>query len=166
MQIALYKGRSGVSQVIRWFTRSPYSHAALLFDEGAIVAGKTLRAGTVIEAWDGGVKCSPSLSTLHTRGTVVDVFRFAPALAREEHCALAREAVRLIGTPYDWLDVLRFVTRRSGSPQGRVFCSELVVLCCERVRRPLFLRTEAWRVPPDWLSRTLGLEFDHTEVTK
>jgi len=41
-----------------------------------------------------------------------------------------------------------------------------VVLCCERVRRPLFLRTEAWRVPPDWLSRTLGLEFDHTEVTK
>lgn len=35
MQIALYKGISGVSRIIRWLTRSQYSHACFTFDTSA-----------------------------------------------------------------------------------------------------------------------------------
>jgi hypothetical protein len=179
MQIALYKGKSLVSYAIRWVTRSPYSHAAFVFDVAAEAAGERLaRAGvdfgklqwrwegSVVEAWRGGVKNSPSIGTLHRRGTPVDIFSFSPALRRAEEEHLVEGLVPEIGLPYDYRDVLRFLTRSHGQPGHTRFCSLLVAHLSGQTGRPLFHRTEAWRVPPDWLGRSLGLRFVETRVTR
>ena len=42
--IALYKGTSALSRIIRWRTWSDYTHAAWVFQDGS-----------VIEEWKGGV---------------------------------------------------------------------------------------------------------------
>ena len=179
MRIALYKGKSAVSRAIRWVTRSPYSHAAFVFDESAAeqaarIAGGAERpicklahheAGAVVEAWSGGVRNSRSVSTLHARGTAVDLFDFAPALTAAEQAWLLAWLESWIGAPYDYADVLRFLTRWRGSPAGRLFCSELVAQACADIGRPLFRATESWRVPPDWLARTVALRASGSVTT-
>lgn len=153
-RIALYRGTSFESRVIRWVTRSVYSHAAFL-----------LADGSVIEAWANGVQHSPNISSLHSPGTRVDVFRFTDPLDAQKGAGLVELLMTDIGRPYDYKDVFRFITRRAGNPNGRVFCSELVAQRCKDVGRPLFRDTEPWRVPPDWIARTIALAPDGTLVT-
>jgi hypothetical protein len=179
VKVALYKGKSAVSLAIRWFTRSEYSHAAFLFDEPAEAAAEKLAArgfnfgplvwhikGSVVEAWQGGVKNSPSMSTLHSKGTHVDLFEFAAPLAWPEETQLVQVLKGQVGLPYDYRDILAFLFRKRGKPGRALFCSELVDKDCEEVGRPLFRKTEAWRVPPDWLSRSLALRQCGQAITK
>jgi hypothetical protein len=47
-----------------------------------------------------------------------------------------------------------------------VFCSELVAQRCADIGQPLFNRTESWRVPPDWIGRSVALDFICTLITQ
>jgi len=172
MNIALYRGIGfWPSRCIEWFSRSPYSHAAFVFDDGAARVAQDLadsreltrlycRApGATVEAWSGGVKCSPGPGFLHTPGTPVDILAFSRPLEAAEERALILLLDSQIGIPYDYWDIIRFVTRRQGNPGGRLFCSELVAQDCQDIGRPLFRATESWRVPPDWIARTNELRL-------
>jgi len=113
--LAQYKGTSWISKAIRWQTRSPYSHSALMFG-----------VGTVYEAWQkGGVSQVKSLGTNHTPGTIVDLFEFDCAGHAKNEMALFLLAH--IGDPYDFSSVLRFATHRPAYKNGKWFCSELVL---------------------------------------
>jgi len=173
VKVALYKGKSAVSLAIRFLTRGQYSHAALLFDaQASLAASQAFSAGALdpryrnwhegaaVEAWSGGVRNPPSFGTLHTPGTPVDVFRFSEPLSPEEESRFVAEAGKLVGAPYDYRDVLRFVSRLPGKVDGRWFCSMAAAYVCAKAGRPLFRRTQPWEVPPHWLARSLALEFD------
>lgn len=177
MRVALFQGIGLVSWQIEFITRSQYSHAAWVFDEQAAWAAATLvqaghapklkyyGVGAVVEAWQGGVKNSPSISTLHTKGTKVDFFEFVPGLSLLEDAHLVEAIAGDIGDPYSYLNVLRFITRRPGIENGSWFCSEEVFQRAFDIGRALFQRTKAWQVPPDWLQRSPGLKFSHQEGT-
>lgn len=178
MRVALFKGKSLVSYAIRFFTRSEYSHAAFYFDDAAEAAAKKLIdqgrnlaplvwfiKGSVVEAWQGGVKNSPSLNTLHTPGTRVDLFDYCTPLTQLEEMKLVAELQTQVGLPYDYADILNFLIRRKGDPGKALFCSELVDKDSEIIDHPLFRHTEPWRVPPDWLSRSLALKLTASVVT-
>ena len=156
MRIALYQGTSLISRLIRWQTRSLYSHAAFL-----------ARDGTVIEAWQPCVRAVASLSEQHNPGTVVDIFDFKLPLSQEEDEQLWKLAMADRGVPYDYVGVLRFVSRRPEDDRSthRLFCSEQVFSRCEMIGRLLLDRTEAWRVPPDWIARSPRLQLVETVVT-
>lgn len=112
--IALYKGRSWFSRIIRWFTWSQYSHAAWI-----------CRDGTILEAVAGrGVIRSSSLSDAHTPLTEVDVFKLN--ITEEQAQAVEAFMTRQLGKRYDWLGILGLVLRRRTENQGAWFCSELV----------------------------------------
>ena len=145
MRIALYQGTSTISRLIRWQTRSKYSHAAFLADDG-----------TVIEAWQPEVRMVSNLSTQHTPGTLVDIFEFKQRLTAAEDERLWKLALDDRGIPYDYTGVLRFVTRlpENERRKSKLFCSEQVFSRCAMIGRHLLERTEAWRVPPDWISRS------------
>lgn len=136
MRVALYRGVSPLSRAIRWQTRGEYSHAAIV-----------LPCGSVIEAWPGGVQENPCLGKAHTPGTRVDLFD-VPGLTG----AMVHEVERFlrseIGCGYDYLGVLRFVSRRRGAHDEKWFCSELVFEALRRVGIYLLARVEAWRVSP------------------
>lgn len=158
MRVAQYQGVSAISKLIRWQTRSLYSHTAFLFDDGSVV-----------EAWaspyPGMVRHVKDLSEQHTPGTVVDIFEFKDPLTVEENIALEFRARDAVGLHYDYKGIVRFLTRQRSTNSKAVFCSELVYRECHRIGRPLMERTEAWRVPPDWIPRSPLLTFSTRIVT-
>jgi len=138
MRIGLYKGRSLISRLIRWQTRSTYSHASLILPDN-----------TVIEAWTGGVRWQ-RIHDGHTKGTVVDVFEPIGVFTAGIFNSLAVEqfARSQIGKGYDYLSVARFVTRTRGDRQARWFCSELVFQAYLAGGLRLLERIEPWAVSP------------------
>lgn len=155
MKFACYKGTSRISKVIRFITRSEYSHVAVI-----------LRDGRVVEAWDGkGVRIVNDISDRHTPGTEVDIFRFASPLTPEEYEAAERFLLREIGQSYDWKGVFRFVTRKRPTVDSDWFCSELAFQASVEAGRPLLKNTLAFEVPPDLIPRSPVLGFESRAVT-
>lgn len=107
MRLALYKGRGTVGNaLIRWWTRSPYSHCEIVI--GEIAYSSSLR--------DGGVRAQR--------------IEFAPEhwdfvdLPWADGTGVRRHYARTMDEPYGWLDVLwRQVFNRRGNAWGW-FCSE------------------------------------------
>lgn len=179
MLIANYQGRSFTSKAIRFLTRSKYSHSAFLFDAHTekiaiklINRGEDMRKlehiheGAVAEAWEpGGVRNTESLSDGHTRGTPVDLYELAVPLTDDEEERLILLLIEIMGEPYDWKNVLRFITKRPGGANSDWFCSEMVTDRLSEVGRKLFQRTAAWEVPPDWVPRSTILKFKEATVT-
>jgi len=151
--VALFRGRSLVSRLIRWQTRSCYSHAALArFEDGQLV---------VLEAWHvGGVACG-LVDERHTAGTQIDLFE-AAGLDGSIAWDNARET---LGQSYDWLGVLRFVSRRSHRRKARRwFCSEHVMVFA-RLAGANLLTGPAENVSPGMLARSPLLVLAREVVT-
>ncbi|MDE2104757.1 MAG: hypothetical protein KGL39_46400 [Patescibacteria group bacterium] len=149
MKILLHRGTGLVSRLIRWQTRSAYSHAGLLMDDGRVV-----------EAWWPRVRLTPCIGAGHPRCERIDVFVFADPLTALENRIMEMSARKLVGRPYDWQSVARFLTRERSVENRRLFCSELVFEVCHKAGRELLSRTQPWRVPPDWIARSPLLEFE------
>lgn len=172
MQIAAYKGRSFTSKLIRWQTRSDYSHVGMFFPQELNVARynrtiTTIPAGSIIEAWQvGGVRLNYSLGEVHSGRTEVDLFDFIEPLNIGEEFAIANALLDEIGKGYDFRSVARFVTRMKESPwdKDRWFCSELVhhaVRCSGRSLQ----NCEHWKVSPRDVAISPLLKFNRTVLT-
>ena len=148
MRILLFKGRGLISFLIRLQSRGVYSHAAVELDTGEIV-----------EAWQGsGVRLLKRLK--HGRSDV-DTFTVRN-LTTEHAMGVTSFLTSQIGKPYDYIGVLRFVTRRRKGGPRKWFCSELVFAAFKAVGISLLERTEAWEVSPQLLSRSTLLVQDTT----
>lgn len=171
IQIAAYRGTSLISRLIRWQTRSVYSHIALLFTADRIVhlpgRDETIKAGNIIEAWKGGVRLSQSLSSSHTPGTVVDLFGFKKPLTNAEADVAAQFACAQLGKPYDYMAIVRFLTREPEHRwnKSKWFCSELGIETFFTAGRNLLDRCAAWEIPPRDPPRSPLLEFEGSIVT-
>ena len=144
-----YKGVSPLSRLIRWQTRSEYSHIAVEYN------------GLVIEAMGtyGRVLLAQDFREFHTPGTVVDVFA-VPGLDSDISWDWALEQV---GMPYDYRGVLKFVSRRPASINGRWFCSELAAAACA-VGGVDLLRIPAHESSPRDVAASPVLEFVESRV--
>jgi uncharacterized protein YycO len=139
VDLLLYRGRGWGGRLITWQTRSPYSHAAVCFDDGTIV--ESLQGRGVIARPYGPEDVSAE--TYRVGG-----LRFAQ-LVHGRHWLWEQ-----IGKPYDYLAILRFVTRRRHDDHARWFCSELVFEFAAQMGVRLLERTEAWEVSPGMLARS------------
>ncbi len=145
IKILQFQGVSLISRLIRFQTRSKYSHTALLTSDD-----------TVIEAWHkGGVQEVPSISTLHTAGTVVDVYDFTWKVDSESIEEFAR---RQVGCKYDFLAILRFLSRRPYAENNKWFCSELIAAACERSGSSI-IRLPASQVSPRDIASSAKLKY-------
>jgi len=137
--VLLFRGQDLLSRAIRWQTRSVYSHAALLRPDGS-----------VIEAWPGeGVR-----ERLIEDWTGIDAFTIAGCTPQQWNAAniFARDH---LGAHYDWLGVLRFVSRRDDADQKLSwFCSELVFASLQHAGITLLERIEPWAVSPGLLANS------------
>ena len=97
----------------------------------------------------------------------MDLFEFIEPLSAEQDERLWKLAMRDAGIPYDYAGVLRFLSRQPEEERAneKLFCSEQVFSRCQMVGRELLARTEAWRVPPDWISRSPLLRLAETVRT-
>ena len=180
IQVANFQGIGAISQSIRLLTYSVYSHTAAHFTEDMEVDIAGMRhfiaAGSVIEAWAGGVRLVPSLSAQHTPGTKVDLMQHKTPLTRDQEQIAAKFLMGhvLKKTKYAYRNVLRFVPIvRIVMPEPpplnylrtRVYCTELVLEAFIACGRPLFERCPAWEVPPRDPPRSTVLYFDKRVTT-
>jgi hypothetical protein len=164
IRLALYKGKSVASKTIRLLTRSEYSHVAFLLD-----------SGFVVEAWTSGLRMVPSISSQHTKGTEVDIFEILGLMPEQEAklTELVHADVQPAAAPaYDfWMvgqfvPVVRAVIGSKVRNQSKFFCSEYIVQRLADVGCCLFRRTWPYEVPPDWIPRSLKVNYLNTVVTK
>lgn len=140
-RLLLFRGHGMISSLIRWQTRSEYSHAALLLYDGA----------TIIEAWQGaGVRKAQV-----TNWENIDKFEVISPVNWPLALAFAE---RQIGKGYDYLQVLRFVSRRGGKLDYKWFCSELVFAAILAGGVRLLRTEEPWRISPGHLALSPLLE--------
>ena len=143
-RVLLYRGRGVMSALIRWQTRSVYSHAALLLPDGR-----------VIESWQGaGVRVKEV-----TDWRDIDMFEVPVMTAGQWRRALHHAGCQL-GAGYDYWAIVRFVSRVRVPQNGRWFCSELVFAALEAAGVRLLDRIDAWAVSPGLLALSILLNPD------
>ena len=144
MRFALVRGRGVVSGMIQWFTRSVYSHAAIVFADGV-----------VYEATPRGFVRAAGLSE-NNGGCQVDLFAYVEPLTAAEVSVARAMCEGMLGRKYDYTMLLGFPGRLNFEPassQRRLFCSESLMLVAMALGpgRRLLERVAPWKVPPDWL---------------
>lgn len=143
--VALFQGPGLVSRLIRWQTRSAYSHAAIVLPNAA-----------VFESREGiGVRQLPRLDPKN--GEQIDYF--AVEVTETQLAEMTEFLKRQLGKRYDWTMVARFITRRqeSRSTSDKWFCSELVFAAFKVAGVILLRDTDPWEVSPGLLARSILL---------
>jgi hypothetical protein len=186
--VALFRDAPGVvGKLIRWQTRSRYSHAALVFDREFIreidptyrlfCCGAEFNHGhalthkfVTIEAREfRGVRLTMGVVT--TPATNVDLFAVEPfgatPKAAPETGALPKIwfwAKDELAKDYDYTMVARFVSRRQASrtESDKWFCSELVFAALRKAGIELLRDVEPWAVSPGLLAKSPLLNFVKT----
>lgn len=136
-RIALYKGtRPGIkgiyNRLVRWWTRSPYSHCELVFSDG-IAASSSLEDGGVRFKW------------IEFDAERWDFIELPTALEEGAYTWFNEHR----GRKYDVMGNLQFILACIPSSSNRWFCSEAVAAA-------LGLR-EAWRYDPATLASALAM---------
>jgi hypothetical protein len=140
--IAIYRGKSWVSKIIRAFNWSPYSHVAWIDDADF----------SVIEAWHrGGVTHVESPNVNHTPGTMVDLFTVTGEQPFQTE--IIRKFLKdQVGKKYDFAGVLGFIFRAKRlHRKDKWFCSELVAEAYATAGLPL-LRLPSFKIYPGMLA--------------
>lgn len=147
--IQLHDGRSWISRLIKWQTRSPVSHASVWFPWDHVV----------IESMEGvGVR---KVDGEHYRADFEAgrIQRYTVTGMTVDQAHRVREYMDAeVGAKYDYGSVFKFVTRRKGRHNTRWFCSELVFAACQDAGVPLLANVEAWAVSPGDLAKSPMLE--------
>jgi uncharacterized protein YycO len=143
MQIALFKNTSVVSSTIRKYTRSPYSHCALILDDGRVIEAREFK----------GVRVLASLNDAMDKGSIADIYDFDAT--PEQILEIQEFLTQQIGKEYDYLMIVGFVVRASREGRkstNRWFCSELVYAALEKANIILLNNIKPWEVSPGILS--------------
>ena len=138
LQVALFKHNTGfIRRLIRWQTDSPYSHAALLFNDTWL-----------FEADFWGVAESRITDFRN-----IDIFD-VEGITEEQKAVVYDFAKSQEGKKYDFWGVLRFISRDKLPENDKWFCSELVFAAMKAAEIELLERVEAWQVSPGMLARS------------
>jgi len=119
IKILQYKGTGWVSRAIRFQTRSVYSHTGILFESDGKVFEAWHTGGK--RWWHGSVRVLDKPKDGHDPDTQIDVFRIEGYVDESKARAYAES---MLGRRYDFLSVLRFVTRKKAPDNTAVFCTE------------------------------------------
>ena len=131
-----------ISRLMAWFTRSRYTHVALLSPGGDYVLEATGASDPT------GVRYLP---------TWLWQSRHPDCIARVAETPDAKTVWRLAETqadkPYDWGYLLGFLLRRNWQDQDKWVCHELIAWACAEAGTPLLDMTDAHFLTPDHLYR-------------
>jgi hypothetical protein len=189
--VALFRDAPGVvGKLIRWQTRSRYSHAALVFDLDAVLAiddtfdffkecedcnskfdhSRSHKYLTIEAREFRGVRLTEGV--VKTWDTNVDLFAVEGCISgsrveRDPTEVLKRVwfwAKDELAKDYDYTMVARFVSRRQASrtESEKWFCSELVFAALRKAGIELLRDVEPWAVSPGLLAKSPLLNFVKT----
>lgn len=139
--IHFYSGKGFLSRLIRWQTRSKFSHTSISIDK---------------RFWESN---PPKVSTCDLSYAMK---KRKPSLTTEinikdiEAMEMVKWLDGQVGKKYDFTMVIRFVTRQQEArkSKGKFFCSELIGAAFKHIGVDLFRETDPWEISPGFLSRS------------
>jgi len=136
--IRLHKGKGFLSKLIKWQTRSEYSHASIQLDGGLCYESREGRGVRAFHA-----------SEDFTKGEQVDFFELT--VDNNQYLDLIMFLREQLGKKYDYTMVARFVSRRQAAraESEKWFCSELVYASLMVAGVKLLSYDEPWRISPE-----------------
>lgn len=139
MRLYFYRGKGVGAALIRWFSRSKYSHVSIAFNDGTVYEACPLK----------GVRKTTLKST---KGVTPFVFKLGAPIDTEA-VRIFCEAEVSAGTKYDYWGVICFTLgikpRRSND---KYFCSEFGMDATAVGGVRLLERVESFKVRPDEMS--------------
>lgn len=112
-KVLLFRGGDPISWLVKVQTRSQYSHAAILLENGR----------SCVESYPGsGVRIRQLTDADFERIDIYDVKGMTDEMWR----TAINFSLEQLDKGYDWRSVLRFVSKVPSSDNSRWFCSELV----------------------------------------
>jgi uncharacterized protein YycO len=145
ISVLSYSGKGPMSKLIKWQTRSKYSHSAIMISNGfsTLMFESNPPEVTQLLGEPAIVRAESAVSILH------------PTVEVDED-RMFRWLTKQVGKKYDKTMVVRFVTRKQETRKSREkwFCSELVYAAFKHVGVDLFRDTEPWEVSPGMLARS------------
>jgi hypothetical protein len=155
-RVLLFTGGDPIAAVVKWQSRSHYSHAALL------IPG----TNRVIESYPfNGVRERELTAKDWERIHAYEVAGMTPL----QWEGAVQFCTSQLGMPYDWRSVFKFMTRTPAKENGKWFCSELVFKAIEKHHLRL-LQMSAEYVNPGhlgaspYLRRDTEFEMDMAEA--
>lgn len=149
--LCLHRGTSAIGTAIRWFTRGEYSHASLILPGGKHIEAREFKG--VIE----------HAQFTAAKGEEVDFFEIY--VTDEQLEVIEQQHARELGAPYDYLMVLRFLSRRGPTQASATkwFCSEYIYALLWAAGVELFRATQPWEVCPTLLGRAPRPKYIRTQ---
>ena len=148
MQVILINGFSITSNLIKWQTDGLYSHAGILFSDGAI-----------IESYPGdGVRAIYGYQFPYPKSTV-EIYDFN---VKVNEYSARQFAEQQVGKKYDWPLIFRFLSRdqNTRTNNGKWFCSELAFVLALKGGVTLLERIQPFKVDPVDISLSTLLNFN------
>lgn len=157
VHVLAHHGTGWVSRAIQFQTRSLWNHISLRID-GLVyeaIEGVGVRVRTTHDIAQAFTSRQETIQPLRVEGLPDDAPDLLKAFLRAQ-----------LGKPYDYVMVLRFlsrVQRQSDAAQAKWFCSELVCAALQQVGVSLFRDTSPWEVSPGLLVRSPMLRAEPEE---
>lgn len=147
--IVLFSGKGRISQIIKWFSGTEYSHVAMVVhavDQDAVFLWESTTLSNVADVETGtyrkGVQLVPLSDRLERYEGTVWVRHLAPALSAGQRAALWQFRREVAGRPYERKKVELFLSLfkdrgiggcRRQEDLSSLFCSELVAEAYQRM---------------------------------
>jgi hypothetical protein len=144
-----------MSNLIKFFTRGKYNHAAIQLSDGSIYEATT---------GDGVRKIGEGDLNLEYNNYVIDYYGAEVGQEDELRAFLEKQ----LGKKYDYWMVFGFViykTSEDRKSSERWFCSELVLASLNKIGYRLF-NCEPWKISPEFLSYSTKIEFEKSVEIK
>jgi len=147
--IGLHSANSIFDKIIRWQTRSKYSHVSISLEKDVIEATRFY-----------GVRKFQKYK--FKKDEYIDMY--STEVTSEQFRKISQFLYAQVGKKYDITMVLRFLSRESesGGSKDKWFCSELIYAAFEHAGISLLNNTKAWEVSPGLLSRSTMLHYEFT----
>lgn len=163
--VGLHSGTGLISRLIRWQTRSVYSHVSLIRASDFLLS-EALEGRGVIQQRVLDIAPRETTALLAPRDIVdtrtVKLCRIKNA-TREQEEAIWAWSTAQIGKGYDYVSVARFITRKEESRRSsnRFFCSEKAHAAAWWGAGILLQVMPSWRCSPDHIAISPLLEEYH-----
>ncbi len=156
MKVAFYKAKYGnwLSKFIAAYTRGPFSHAELVFDEKF----RNQIAPKLVAHDPGGSMCFSSELKTGVRFKEINLAdgkweTVEVPITQDGEQTVLSQALQLVGQPYDVMGILAFVVPGMKGLDGAEFCSESDIMALQA--DGLLLALNPGRTDPNALYRAL-----------
>ena len=140
IKFLFYKPKNICGYLISWQTRGKYSHVSCLLNNKIII--ESIEKNGVIERNINGLDL------------LADIYILNICIQQEKIENIQKWLLNQVGKKYDWLAILRFLSRRKMQNNNKWFCSELCYCALLENGISLLNNTECWEVSPTLLSRS------------